>query len=113
MAALQTKMEHLEFTGESAAGAVKITMTGKGVATSVKINPSVVDKDDVETLEDLLLVAINDSKGRSEEFLNTEMEIFTNQVTVHRLQHIKTMPYSRGANVLPTSATGNCLWGWY
>lgn len=74
MAALQSKMEHLEFTGESAAGAVKITMTGKGVATSIKINPSVVDKDDVETLEDLLLVAINDSKGRSEDFLNTEME---------------------------------------
>ena len=74
MAALQTKMEHLEFTGESASGAVKITMTGKGVATSVKLNPSVVDKDDVETLEDLLLVAINDSKGKSEDFLNTEME---------------------------------------
>lgn len=72
MAALQAKMEHLEFTGESGAGAVQVTMTGKGVATSVKINPSVMD--DVETLEDLLMLAINDSKGKSEDFLNTEME---------------------------------------
>ncbi|MBR5130503.1 MAG: YbaB/EbfC family nucleoid-associated protein [Alphaproteobacteria bacterium] len=72
MAALQTKMEHLEFTGEAASGAVSVTMTGKGVATAVKINPSVMD--DVETLEDLLLVAINDSKGKSEDFLNSEME---------------------------------------
>ena len=72
MGALQTKMEHLEFTGESAAGAVSVTMTGKGVATSVKINPSVLD--DVETLEDLIMIAINDSKGKSEDFLNSEME---------------------------------------
>jgi len=72
MGALQTKMEHLEFTGESAGGAVSVTMTGKGVATAVKINPSVLD--DVETLEDLVMIAINDSKGKSEDFLNTEME---------------------------------------
>ena len=60
--------------GVAGNGAVKVVMTGKGLPLSVSINPSVVDKDDVETLEDLLLVAINDSKGRSEDFLNTEME---------------------------------------
>ncbi len=72
MGALQTKMEHLEFTGESAGGAVSVTMTGKGVATAVKINPSVLD--DVETLEDLVMIAINESKNKSEDFLNSEME---------------------------------------
>ena len=74
MAALQTKMEHLEFTGESASGAVKITMTGKGVATSVKLNPSVVDKDDVETLEDLVLLALRDCHDRTEETMASEMD---------------------------------------
>lgn len=74
MGALQTKMEHLEFEGVSGNGAVKVVMTGKGVPVSVKIDASVVDKNDVETLEDLVLIAMNDSKNKAEETMNVEME---------------------------------------
>lgn len=74
MGALQSKMERMEFEGVSGNGAVKVMMTGKGFPVSVKIEPSVVDKNDVETLEDLVLIAINDSKNKAEEMLNSEME---------------------------------------
>ncbi|MGN1063428.1 MAG: YbaB/EbfC family nucleoid-associated protein [Alphaproteobacteria bacterium] len=74
MGALQTKMEHLEFEGVAGGGAVKVVMTGKGVPVSVKIDASVVDKNDVETLEDLVLIAMNDSKNKAEETMGAEME---------------------------------------
>ena len=74
MGALQSKMERMEFEGVSGNGAVKVMMTGKGFPVSVKIEPSVVDKSDVETLEDLILIALNDSKNKAEEMLNSEME---------------------------------------
>lgn len=74
MGALQTKMEHLEFEGVAGSGAVRVVMTGKGVPVSVKIEASVVDKNDVETLEDLIMIALNDSKNKSEDMMNTEME---------------------------------------
>ncbi|MBR4927257.1 MAG: YbaB/EbfC family nucleoid-associated protein [Alphaproteobacteria bacterium] len=74
MNALQTKMEHLEFEGVAGSGAVKVTLTGKGVPVSVKIESSVVNPSDIETLEDLVMVAIADSKNKSEELLNSEME---------------------------------------
>ncbi|MDD3669372.1 MAG: YbaB/EbfC family nucleoid-associated protein [Alphaproteobacteria bacterium] len=72
MNVLQSKMEKLEFTGESGGGAVKITMTGKGVATKVAIDAAVLS--DRETLEDLVLVAINNAKDQSEATMAAEME---------------------------------------
>ena len=58
MSILQAKMDQQEFSGEAANGAVKVVMTGKGVPVSVKLDKSVVSADDVETLEDLLVVAL-------------------------------------------------------
>ncbi len=71
---LQTKMEHQEFEGSAGNGAVCVVMTGKGVPVKVKINPSVVDKDDVETLEDLVLLAMRDCHEKTEETMASEME---------------------------------------
>ncbi len=71
---LQAKMEKQEFTGEAANGAVRVVLTGKGEAVRVHLDASVVDPQDTETLEDLILVAINDAKTKSEETQITEME---------------------------------------
>lgn len=69
---LQTKMTRQEFTGSAANGAVTVTMTGKGEAVKVHIAPEAVA--DVETLEDLVLVAINDAHVKSDEYQLAEME---------------------------------------
>ena len=71
---LQTRMSRQEFTGTAANGAVTVTLTGDGNAHKVKIDPSVVNPQDVETLEDLILVAINDARTQSEEHQLAEME---------------------------------------
>ena len=74
MSILQSKMEQQEFSGESGNGAVKIVMTGKGVPVSISVDKSVVDPDDVETLEDLLLVAMKNVRENIDNHMASEME---------------------------------------
>ena len=71
---LQTKMESQEFEGISANGAVKITMTGHGAPVKVSIDKSVVSSDDVETLEDLVMVALTDVRNKIDGYMAQEME---------------------------------------
>ena len=74
MSILQAKMDQQEFSGEAANGAVKVVMTGKGVPVSVKLDKSVVSADDVETLEDLLVVALRNVRENIDNYMATEME---------------------------------------
>jgi DNA-binding YbaB/EbfC family protein len=67
MAAVQNKMENTEFTGTAANGAVEVIMTGKLVPVSVKLDKSVVNPDDIETLEDLIIVAMKNAKEKADD----------------------------------------------
>lgn len=71
---LQSKMEQQEFSGDAGNGAVKIVMTGKGMPVSVKVDKSVVDPNDVDTLEDLLLVAMKNVRDTIDNHMANEME---------------------------------------
>ena len=72
MTILQTKMAEQEFEGTAANGAVKVVLTGKGNAVRVHVDKTALT--DPETLEDLLLVAINDSRDKAEDYMNSEMQ---------------------------------------
>ncbi|MBQ6998672.1 MAG: YbaB/EbfC family nucleoid-associated protein [Clostridia bacterium] len=61
MLKMQEEMEVAEFEATSGGGAVTVKVSGKKEVTAIKINPEVVDADDVEMLEDLILVAVNDA----------------------------------------------------
>ena len=61
----------------SGGGAVKIVITGKKLIESIKINPEVVDSDDVEMLEDLILSAVNEAVRQADEYANSEMSKVT------------------------------------
>ncbi len=65
MKALQTEIAQMEVTGESGAGLVKVTMTGRHEARRIEIDPSLLSEDK-EMLEDLLAAAINDAARRLE-----------------------------------------------
>ena len=67
MAAVQNKLENTEFTGTAADGAVQVVLTGKLVPVSVKIDKTVANPDDVETLEDLVLVALKNAKDQADD----------------------------------------------
>lgn len=71
--AKQAEIEAREFTTTSGGGAVSVTMTGNKEIKSLKINPEVVDADDVEMLEDLITAAVNEVIRNIEEATSAEM----------------------------------------
>jgi len=77
MAEMQDRLAAMEVSGQSAAGMVKATLSGKGEVRKVKIDPSLVDPKDVEVLEDLIVAAINDARTRVEAAMAEEMQKVT------------------------------------
>ncbi|MEE8516163.1 MAG: YbaB/EbfC family nucleoid-associated protein [Alphaproteobacteria bacterium] len=77
MAEMQTKLEGVEITGTSGGGLVTVTLSGKGEMRGIKIDPSLVDPDDVEVLEDLIAAGFNDAKAKLEVRLAEEMAKIT------------------------------------
>ncbi len=65
MRKLQDELARAEVTGESGAGMVKVTLTGKHQAHRVQIDPAAL-KEDKEFLEDLIAAAINDAVQKVE-----------------------------------------------
>ena len=58
--AAQAELADATVEGSAGGGLVKATMTGSGDLVSLSIDPSAVDPDDVETLQDLVVAAIRD-----------------------------------------------------
>lgn len=65
----QQQLEELTVVGSASGNLVEVTANCKKDVLAIKINPQVVDADDVEMLEDLILAAINDAyqKAQAEE----------------------------------------------
>lgn len=61
MVAAQAELAEAEVTGTAGGGLVSVAMSGSGEVKAVKIDPKVVDPDDVETLEDLVLAAVHNA----------------------------------------------------
>ncbi|MDX1802418.1 MAG: YbaB/EbfC family nucleoid-associated protein [Marinobacter sp.] len=72
----QEEIAKAEVIGESGAGLVKITMTGRHDVRKVDIDPSLMDEDK-EVLEDLLAAAVNDAVRRVEENQKEKMSGLT------------------------------------
>ena len=60
----QKALEEKEFTGTAGGGAVSITISGKSVVKKVTIDPDACDPGDVETLEELVMLAFNDAGAK-------------------------------------------------
>ncbi len=77
MADMQARLAETEMQGEAGAGMVTVTLNGKGEMRKIKIDKTLVDPDDVETLEDLIVAATNTAKRRIEEHVAGEMSKMT------------------------------------
>lgn len=73
MMAAQEELAVAELIGTAGGGLVTATVTGGGEVLSIKIDPKVVDPDDVESLEDLVLAAIRDANRLAQELTATKM----------------------------------------
>lgn len=67
MAAAQDALAETTVEGSAGGGMVKVTVSGTGDVQSVRIDPEVVDPDDVEMLEDLVLAAVNEGLRQAHE----------------------------------------------
>jgi hypothetical protein len=62
LAAAQESIAAQSVQGTAGGGLVRASMTGAGDLTAVEIDPTVVDPDDIETLQDLVVAAVHDAK---------------------------------------------------
>src|SRR6218665_2265366 len=76
MEEFQNQVAEMTIEGRSGAGMVVVTLSGKGDMKGLKIDPSLV-KDDVSVLEDLIIAAHNDAKGKVEYETNAKMQELT------------------------------------
>jgi hypothetical protein len=73
MKKVEEELEEDEYEATAGGGAVTVVVTGKKRIKSIKIKPEVVDPEDVETLEDLIMAAINEAFRKADEASNSKM----------------------------------------
>ena len=82
MAKLQEELEERIIEASAGGGAVTVIASGKKEIQEIKINPEVVDADDVEMLEDLVLAAVNEALRKAEEMVSSEMGKLTGGMNI-------------------------------
>ena len=73
MEELQAQLESATVDGSSGGGMVKVTTNGKNQILSLTIDPEVVNKDDVEMLQDLVIAAVNQARQKVQELQAEQM----------------------------------------
>ncbi|ODT73255.1 MAG: nucleoid-associated protein, YbaB/EbfC family [Pelagibacterium sp. SCN 63-23] len=66
MEEMQAQLAELVVEGRSGGGMVVVALSGKGEMRSIKIDPTLLKPEDAEMVEDLIVAAYNDAKGKSE-----------------------------------------------
>ena len=64
MTEMKAELEAYETEGSAANGMVVVRLSGKFALNGITIDPSIIDADDAEMLEDLIKAAYNDAKGK-------------------------------------------------
>ena len=70
---LQKQMAEMRIEATAGGGMVTVVVNGAKQLQSIKIDPEVVSKDDVEMLQDLILAAINDAHRKADEAMAQTM----------------------------------------
>ena len=77
MAAKQAELEAREYEVSAGGGAVTVKINGQKQILALDIAPEIVDPDDIETLSDILVAAVNEAIKRVEDTSASEMEAIT------------------------------------
>ena len=70
---LQKEMTGLRVEGNAGGGMVTVTINGAKQIQSLKIDPEVVSKEEVEMLQDMIVAAINDAHRKADEEMAQKM----------------------------------------
>ena len=77
MERIQAELAETEVEGSAGGGVVRAVVTGKQSLVSVTIDPSAVDTDDVEMLQDLVTAAVNEALDASRRVAEQKMGALT------------------------------------
>lgn len=77
MAEMQERLAELTIEGTAGAGMVTVTLNGKGEMKGLKVDPSLMNPDEAEIVEDLIIAAHADAKVKSEQRMADEMKELT------------------------------------
>ena len=82
MVAMQEDLENREYDIAAGGGVINVKINGKKEILSVKIDPEAVDPDDVDTLEDLIVAAVNEAIKTVENASSQEMSKITGGLNI-------------------------------
>ena len=82
MAQLQEDLDSREYDVSAGGGVVTVKITGKLEIKSIDIKPEVVDPDDIETLSDILVAAVNEAIQKVSTVNNEEMSKITGSMNI-------------------------------
>ena len=77
MAQMQAELDLLEVEGAAGGGAVRLVMSAKGQMKSVALDPALMNPDEKEILEDLIVAAANDARGKADRMMQERMQDMT------------------------------------
>ncbi len=77
MAAKQEELNEREYDVSAGGGVVNVKINGKREILSIDLKPEIVDPDDMETLSDLLVAAVNEAIKRVDDTNNAELNKIT------------------------------------
>ena len=84
MAALQEDLDAREYEIKAGGGVVTVKINGKKEILSIDIQPEIVDPDDIETLSDILVAAVNEAIKRVETVNAEEMDKVTKGLNMRK-----------------------------
>ena len=82
MTALQADLDEREYEIKAGGGVVAVKINGKKEILSIDIKPEIVDPDDIETLSDVLVAAVNEAIKKVEDTNSSEMSKITGSVSL-------------------------------
>jgi hypothetical protein len=82
IAQLQEEMAGKTVETSSGGGMVSIVMNGKQEVLNLRIDPEVVNREDVEMLQDLIVAAVNEAIRKSQEMMTEEMKKVTGGLNI-------------------------------
>lgn len=82
MEALQEELNEKEYDIAAGGGAVTVKINGKKEIVSIKLSEEIVDPDDIETLEDTLVAAVNEAIKKVEDINGEAMNKITGNISM-------------------------------
>jgi len=82
MEEIQAKLAETEVEGTAGGGMVKAIVNGKQELLEIKIDPEVVDPEDIDMLQDLIVAAVNQARQKAQEIQSEQMSALTGGMNI-------------------------------